>query len=180
MVRVLRLRRGFVSPAASDATRRARRVWVWFANNHLCPQGVTPWHGQVSPFASLYLPSIPSPTTPCRPDALSGVFRPSGLPSDAPCGHAEPSRVMRLGFRHSLAGSPRQQAESSLRWLTCVNLYYGLDVRLRLLPTPPFGDAVTIDYEVPDAPRRGLSPRRYNDITGARVRRLDAAFVFSR
>src|SRR5436190_18792961 len=112
MVRVLRVRRGFVSPAASDATRQAWRIWVWFAN-HVGPQGVTPGHGQVSLFASLYLPSILSPTTPCRPDALSGVFRPSGLPSDAFYGRAVPFRVMRLGFRHSLAGSPRQQAESS-------------------------------------------------------------------
>jgi len=55
-----------------------------------------------------------------------------------------PSRAMRLGFRHWLGGSPRQQAESSLRRLTRVNLYYGLDVRLRLLSTPPYGDAVTI------------------------------------
>src|SRR5262245_47171465 len=74
---------------------------------------------------------------------------------------------MRLGFRHWLAGSPRQQAESSLRRLTEVNLYCGLDVHLRLLSTSPRGDAVTIDYAGPDVPRRGLSPRQCNNITGA-------------
>ena len=57
---------------------------------------------------------------------------------------------MRLGLRHFLAGSPRQQAESSLRRLTEISLYCGLDVRLRLLSTPPRGDAVTIGYEEPD------------------------------
>jgi len=74
---------------------------------------------------------------------------------------------MRLGFRHFLAGSPRQQAESSLRRLTEISLYCGLDVRLRLLPTPPHGDAVTISYEEPDIPRQGLPPRQCNNITGA-------------
>jgi hypothetical protein len=51
-----------------------------------------------------------------------------------------------FGLRLWLAGSPRQQAESSLRRLTGVNLCYGLVVRLRLLPTPPHGDAVTVGY----------------------------------
>ena len=74
---------------------------------------------------------------------------------------------MRLGFRQFLAGSPRQQAESSSRWLTQVSRYYGRDVRLRLLSTSPLGNAVTFDYEEPDAPRRGLAPRQCNDITGA-------------
>ena len=34
-------------------------------------------------------------------------------------------------------------------------------------PTPPHGDAVTSGYEKPDIPRRGLAPRRYDNITGA-------------
>jgi hypothetical protein len=150
MVRVLRLRRQLRISLNVRRYVRARRVRLWFAFNHRCPQGVTPCHGQASLCPSLHLPSIPSPTTPCRPDALSGVFRPSGLPSDASFRSAAPSRVKRLGLRHFLAGSPRQQAESSLRWLTHVNLYYGLDVRLRLLSTPPHGDAVTFSYKGPD------------------------------
>src|SRR5258708_27139863 len=51
-----------------------------------------------------------------------------------------------FGLRLWLAGSPRQQAESSLRRLTGVNLCYGLVVRLRLSPTPPRGDAVPVGY----------------------------------
>jgi hypothetical protein len=91
---------------------RARPIWVWRALCHRSPQGVTPSQGQVSLFTSLHLRSIPSPTTPCRPDALSG-FSTSGLPSHMLIRHAVPSRAERLGFRHLLAGSPRQQAESS-------------------------------------------------------------------
>ena len=148
MVRVLRERRIRTS---LDVRRdiRARRVRVWFAFYHHGPQGVTPSHGQVSLCPSLYLPSILSPTTPCRPGSSFGVFRPSGLPSDTSSRRAESSRTERLGFRHFLAGSPRQQAESSLRSLTEVSRYCGLDVRLRLLPTPPHSDAVTIGYEGP-------------------------------
>src|SRR5271168_363601 len=74
---------------------------------------------------------------------------------------------MRLGLRHFLAGSPRQQAESSLRWLIEISRYCGLDVRLRLLPTPSHDDAVTVSYEGPETPRRGLPPRQCNNITGA-------------
>jgi hypothetical protein len=122
-------------------------------------QETTPSHGQVSLLTSLHLRSIPSPTTPCRPDALSGVFY-TGLTVGRVQERAEPSRAMRLGLRLWLAGSPRQQAESSSR---C----YGLDFRLRLLSTLLRRNAVTISYEGPDAPRQGLSPCQYNDITGA-------------
>src|SRR5438105_8873633 len=113
MVRVLRVRRVRIS---LDKRRlvRAGAIGVWFALDHHGPQVVTPSHGQVSLCPSLHLPSILSPTTPCRPDALSGVFRPSGLPSAPSNRRTVPSRAMRLGFRHWLAGSPRQQAESSL------------------------------------------------------------------
>ncbi len=51
-----------------------------------------------------------------------------------------------FGLRRWGAGSPQQEAESSLRRLTSVSRYYGLVVRRRLLPTPPRGDAVTIGY----------------------------------
>ena len=45
-------------------------------------------------------------------------FLPSGLPSPHRCRCCVSSRTMRLGLRHSLAGSPRQKAESSSRRLT--------------------------------------------------------------
>src|ERR1019366_2725710 len=107
------------------------------------------------------------PTTPCRPDALSGVFCHRAYRRTHCKQCVVSSRTMRLGLRHFLAGSPRQQAESSLRWLIEISRYCGLDVRLRLLPTPPHGDAVTVGYEGPELPRRGLSPRQCNNITGA-------------
>src|SRR5438309_1354821 len=84
---------------------------------------------QISLCPSLHLPSILPPTTPCRPEALSGVshlgLTVGRIAVDAPC----PRGPCVLGFAFSPAGSPRQQAESSLRWLTFVNLYCGLDVR---------------------------------------------------
>jgi hypothetical protein len=151
MVRVLRVRRVRIS---LDKRRlvRARAIGVWFALDHHGPQGVTPSHGQVSLCTSLHLPSILPPTTPCRPDALSGVFCHRAYRRTHRYRCVVSSRTLRLGFRHWLAGSPRQQAESSLRWLTEISRYCGLDVRLRLLPTPPRGDAVTIGYEGPDIP----------------------------
>jgi hypothetical protein len=117
---------------------------------------------------SLHLPTIPSPTTPCRPDGLSDVFlhrayRRTGRLGVQPC----PFGTKRLGLRHILAGSPRQQAESSSRSLADARSYYGLVIRLRLLSTPPHGDAVTFSYEGPDAPRRGLPPRCCSGLTGA-------------
>ena len=44
-----------------------------------------------------------------------------------------------FGLRHRIAGSSLHTAESS-------SLYCGPPVRLRLLSTPPHGDAVTFDY----------------------------------
>ena len=98
--------------------------------------------------------------------------RSSGIPSrDSPSkSYVEEiasSRTERIGLRHFPAGSPRQQAESS-------SSTYGPDVRLRLLSTPPRGDAVTFGYEKPDIPRRGLAPRRYDNITGALERAFQA------
>jgi hypothetical protein len=168
-----------VTPAASylpwrPTLRQGLDGWGWSARNHLLPQDVSAWGGQVSLFPLLHLPSILPPTTPCRPDALSGVFCHRAYRRTHPCGCAVSSRTLRLGFRHWLAGSPRQQAESSLRRLIAISLYCGLDVRLRLLPTPPRGDAVTFGYEEPDIPRRGLSPRQCNNITGALAGRFNA------
>ncbi len=48
-------------------------------------------------------------------------------------------RSRRSGFRHSLAGSPQRPGESR-------SSSYGPMVHLRLLPTPPHGDAVTLGY----------------------------------
>jgi hypothetical protein len=167
MVRVLRLPRQLRISHGARCCARAWTVGVWSARDHLMPQGVTACHGQVSLCPLLHLPSILPPTTPCRPDALSGVFCHRAYRRSHRSRCAVSSRTVRLGFRLYLAGSPRQQAESSLRWLTEISRYCGLDVRLRLLSTPPRGDAVTFGYEGPDTPRRGLPPRQCNNITGA-------------
>ena len=74
-----------------------------------------------------------------------------------------------FGLRPSLAGSPRRPAESS-------SSSYGLAVHFQLLSTSFRKDAVTFGCKVQTLPSRGLTPRRFNALTGARVRRLVAAF----
>jgi hypothetical protein len=57
---------------------------------------------------------------------------------------AAPLRAMRqLGF--AIAEQARHNGRSNR-----VHLRYGLIVHLRLLPTPPHGDAVTFGYRVPE------------------------------
>ncbi|MHC1727982.1 MAG: hypothetical protein AB9866_18595 [Syntrophobacteraceae bacterium] len=55
------------------------------------------------------------------------------------------------GLRYSLASSSLRTAESS-------SSSYGLQVRLRLLSTPPHGDAVTFSFRERASPGRGLAP----------------------
>ena len=78
-------------------------------------------------------------------------------PPDAPqrsLSHATPQLVGRppitrgSGLRHSLAGSPTRPAESR-------SLSYGPMVHLRLLSTPPRGDAVTLSYRPENAGLEG-------------------------
>ena len=88
-------------------------------------------HYQVSLIHAPCLPAIPSPTTHCSlPLLYHATPQLDRLPSFSP---------QRSGLRHSLAGSPLQQAVSSL-------LSYGLAFHLPLLPTTPHGVAVTVDY----------------------------------
>ena len=72
------------------------------------------------------------------------------------------SHVSRSGLRPLSAGSSQRAAESC-------SLSYGLRVRLRLLSTPPHGDAVTIGYRERASPGRGLSPPRSRLLPGARI-----------
>jgi len=95
------------------------------------------------------LPIIPSPTTCRRPDAFLGFLRRAYRttlpwpPVSRPVRH--------LGFAsHSQArhdGRPNR-----------VHFCYGLIVHLRLLSTPPRGDAVTFGYKVPEHPHRDSHP----------------------
>ena len=66
-----------------------------------------------------------------------------------------------FGLRPGIAGSSQLSAKSS-------SLFYGPTVRLRLLPTPPRGDAVTFDYGVvaysgTDFHRADVAPSRAHD-----------------
>ncbi len=63
--------------------------------------------------------------------------------------------VTRSEVRHWLAGSPTGLAESG-------SLSYGLVIHLRLLPTPPRGDAVTFGYRFVTQTWWGLAPHRSN------------------
>jgi hypothetical protein len=82
------------------------------------------------------------------------------LPDDRSDGFA--LSVIRSGLRLKSAGSSQHTAES------CFSSY-GLLVRLRLLPTPPHGDAVTFGYREGASPARGLAPLSLRLLAGARI-----------
>ena len=115
------------------------------------------------PLTSPYLPIVPSPTTPCAPTPL--------CPPRGRC--ATTAYRTASGLRHGIAGSPQHYAESS-------SSSYGPTVRLRLLPTPPPGDAVTFGYGAvacsdTDLHRADLAPSRAHD---SRFRGNDTAGFF--
>ena len=68
----------------------------------------------------------------------------------------------RSGLHLESAGSSQRTAESC-------SSSYGLHVRLRLLPTPPRGDAVTFGYRDRASPEGGLSPPKSRLLPGARI-----------
>jgi hypothetical protein len=81
------------------------------------------------------------------PDLRSAGFAPS---------------VIRSGLRPLSAGSSQRAAESC-------SSSYGLHVRLWLLSTPSYGDAVTFGYRERASPGGGLSPPRSHLLPGARI-----------
>ena len=97
--------------------------------------GRSPW------FTPHDLPCIPSPNT---RRALPSLLR-------CPPSVTDSRSLPRSGLRLESAGSSLRTAESC-------SLSYGLHVRLRLLPTPPHGDAVTFGYRERASPGGGLSP----------------------
>src|SRR5919198_2945164 len=105
--------------------------------------------GQVSSLTPLCLPDIPSPTTSCASNVAFTVT------SAHPIG---PSRVQ---ISPTLAGSPTHTAETG-------SSSYGLSIRLRLLPTPPRGDAVTFSFMQCDLTWSGLSPHLQSVLTNVR------------
>src|SRR6516162_5866130 len=108
----------------------------------LTPAGLTRAR-QVSPLTPLCLPDIPTPTTRAAQRSLLSVA--SAPPAAS-------------GLRHERAGSPPLHAESG-------SSSYGLPVHLRLLPTPPHGDAVTFNYGAHDWLRHGLPPCKQSVLT---------------
>jgi hypothetical protein len=103
--------------------------------------------------------------TPAPPRQRDRSLRLSAPPS----GHPAPNHVVRPNvalpvasarsacprgprLRRAMGGSPRYPAESGSS--SC-----RLPLRLRLLPTPPHGDAVAFGYMCCDHTSRGLSPR---------------------
>ncbi len=82
------------------------------------------------------------------------------LPDPRSAGFA--SSLIRSGLRHLSAGSSQRAAESC-------SSSYGLHVRLWLLSTPSYGDAVTFDYRERASPGGGLSPPRSRLLPGARI-----------
>src|SRR4051812_2519546 len=94
------------------------------------------------------LPTVPSPTTDCRPGTLLGFVVP-GLPDHVAV--AALSGRAYLGF----AGGRRARHDSRPNR---VHLRYGPVIHLRLLSTPPRGGAVTFGYGVPEHPGGDLHP----------------------
>ena len=101
---------------------------------------------------------------PDQPDGLPGPFCFRATRGRAR-GFGQPGASLRSrsGVRLESAGSSRRAAES------CSHYGYGLRVRLRLLPTPPRGDAVTFGYRERASPGRGLSPLKSRLLPGARI-----------
>ncbi len=121
---------------APRASRGQRRCGTMRA---LTPAGLATGR-QVSPLTPLCLPSIPLPNTSCPPNVAFTVT------SARPAGPLPGTRLRLVS-----AGSPRHTAESGSS--SC-----GLLVRLRLLPTPPLGDAVTFGFMRCDVTWQRLPP----------------------
>ena len=101
---------------------------------------------------------------PDQRDGLPGPFRFRAIRSGSR-GFSQPGASLRSrsGLRLESAGSSRRAAES------CSLHCYGLRVRLRLLSTPPRGDAVTFGYRERASPGGGLSPPNSRLLPGARI-----------
>ncbi len=80
-----------------------------------------------------------------------------------------PAQRDRLPGLLSRSGLHPESAGSSLRTAESCSSSYGLHVRLRLLPTPPHGNAVTFSYQERASPERGLSPLQSHLLAGART-----------
>jgi hypothetical protein len=105
---------------------------------HSCDNERPPWSGQVS-LLHMTQPSMHSVTKHLAHPAIA-----SPLP-------AQRGRLLGLLSR---SGLRLESAGSSLRTAESCSLSYGLHVRLRLLSTPPRGDAVTFGYQERASPEK--------------------------
>ena len=141
-------------PTTMDALTPARPVLRLSTQNEH-----RPYNGQVSLVhmtqASLHSVTkhLTRPTTAFRcPPSVMGSLDQRSTPS-----------LSRSGLRLESGGSSLRTAES------CSHCCYGLHVRLRLLPTPPRGDAVTVGYRERASPVGGLPPPCSRLLPGARI-----------
>ena len=131
-----------------------------------------PWHPARNLIGSLTTCSTMEPLTAAAPSHL-GNGSPRLPRPTFPSFRLQPRRAPRLrfapltayratsGLRQGIAGSPLHYAESS-------SSSYGPTVRLRLLSTPPRGNAVTFGYGAvahsdTDLHRADLAPSRAHD-----------------
>jgi hypothetical protein len=122
-------------PRPGFAARRSRGRSRFGTMRALTSAGLAPNPTDLS--ASSALPSRrPAPNHVMRPNVAFTVTT---------------ARPARSRLRHTLAGSPRHAAESGSS--SC-----GPQVRVRLLPTPPRGDAVTFRFMRRDFTWQGLPP----------------------
>lgn len=141
-------------PAPMDALTPARPVLRLTVQNER-----RPYDGQVS-LVDMTLPSMHSVTKHLTCPITAFRCPPSVMGSQA----------QRLSLSQTRSGLRLESASSSLRTAeSCSRYCYGLHVRLRLLPTPPRGDAVTVGYRERASPGRGLSPLRLRLLPGARI-----------
>ena len=131
---------------------------------HILVKGPRPLAGQVSLVHSSH-PSMHSVSNHLTRPAIASMLptQRDRLPGDRSDGFA--LSVSRSGLRPFPEGSSLRPAESS-------SSTYRLHVRLRLLSTPPHGDAVTFGYRERASPGRGLTPLSVHRLPGA----LGAAF----
>jgi hypothetical protein len=142
-------------PATTGALTPARLA----LRTHTRSTELQPFSGQVSlvHVARTSMHSVPNHLT--RPAiAYTLPTQRDRLPGGRSDGFA--LSVARSGLRSFPGGSSLRPAESVLS-------SYGLHVRLRLLSTPPRGDAVTFGYRERASPGRGLAPLCVHRLPGA-------------
>jgi len=115
-----------------------------------------PFAGQVS----LVHTARPSPHSATNHLTRPAIAFTMPVQRDGPAGSRSHWPVSSSGLRQSLVGSSQRPAASCSS--SC-----GLRVCLRLLSTPPRGDAVTIGYRERASPGGGLSPPRSRLLPGA-------------